>query len=47
MCIFPLICAFGVTALLGPVTIPFLHKLKFGQEIRDEGPSWQIGRAHV
>lgn len=40
MCIFPLICAFGVTALLGPVTIPFLHKLKFGQEIRDEGPSW-------
>lgn len=25
---------------MGPVLIPFLHKLKFGQEIREEGPSW-------
>lgn len=36
----PLLVAFGVTAILGPVFIPWLHKLKFGQEIRDEGPSW-------
>ncbi len=32
--------AFLIAALLGPVLIPFLHKLKFGQEIREEGPSW-------
>ena len=36
----PLLVAFVVTAVLGPVFIPWLHKLKFGQEIRDEGPSW-------
>lgn len=30
--------AFGVCAALGPVVIPFLHKLKFGQSIRDCGP---------
>ena len=31
--------AFGVCALLGPVLIPFLHKLKFGQMIREVGPA--------
>lgn len=36
----PLILAFCVTAALGPVFIPWLTRLKFGQEIRDEGPSW-------
>lgn len=38
--LFPLITAFAVTALIAPVFIPWLHKLKFGQEIRDEGPKW-------
>ena len=37
---FPLLVAFAVTALAGPVFIPWLRKLKFGQEIREEGPSW-------
>ncbi len=32
--------AFLIAALLGPILIPFLHKLKFGQAIREEGPSW-------
>ncbi len=36
----PLICAFAVTAIIGPSFIPWLHKLKFGQEIREEGPKW-------
>ena len=27
---------------MGPVFIPYLHKLKFGQEIREEGPKWHI-----
>lgn len=35
------IIAFAVTALLGYVLIPFLHKLKFGQNIlTDIGPKW-------
>jgi len=32
--------ALGVTALLGFVFIPWLHKLKFGQIILDIGPNW-------
>lgn len=31
--------AFIVCALIGPVLIPFLHKLKFGQSIRECGPA--------
>lgn len=31
---------FGMTALLGRWLIPFLHKLHFGQTIREVGPSW-------
>ena len=40
MGLLPAICAFAVTALTGPVFIPWLRKLKFGQEIREEGPAW-------
>lgn len=36
----PFLLAFAVTAALGPIFIPWLHKLKFGQEIREEGPKW-------
>lgn len=32
--------AFLLTALLGKQLIPVLHKLKFGQTIRDVGPAW-------
>lgn len=31
--------AFIVCALIGPVLIPYLHKLKFGQSIRECGPA--------
>ena len=34
-----LLTALIVCAALGPVMIPVLHKLKFGQSIRDEGPA--------
>ena len=34
------VLAFAITALLGRWLIPFLHKLKFGQTIREVGPSW-------
>lgn len=36
--IFAVIIAFAVSAALCPVVIPFLHKLKFGQQVRDDGP---------
>ena len=29
-----------ITGILGKFMIPFLHKLKFGQTIREEGPTW-------
>lgn len=30
--------SFALSAVLGPVMIPFLHKIKFGQTIREDGP---------
>ncbi|MCH5352884.1 MAG: phospho-N-acetylmuramoyl-pentapeptide-transferase [Acutalibacter sp.] len=38
------VVAFGLTALLGKLLIPFLHKLHFGQTIREIGPSWHKGK---
>lgn len=35
-----IVVAFGVTAGLGFIVIPWLRKLKFGQTILDIGPSW-------
>lgn len=32
--------AFLLSALMGKILIPILHRLKFGQTIREEGPSW-------
>ncbi len=32
--------AFAVTAIGGFVIIPFLRRLKFGQSIREDGPTW-------
>ena len=36
--ILAIIIAFAISALLCPIIIPFLHKLKFGQQVRDDGP---------
>ena len=33
-----IIIAFAVSAILCPIVIPFLHKLKFGQQVREDGP---------
>lgn len=33
-----IIIAFVITAILGPVVIPVLHRIKAGQSIREEGP---------
>ena len=34
----PLIMGFVFSIILGPIIIPILHKLKFGQNIRKDGP---------
>lgn len=36
--VLPIIGAFLITVVLGPVIIPYLRKLKFGQTVRDDGP---------
>lgn len=36
--IYSVLVAFFISILEGPILIPILHKFKFGQSIRDEGP---------
>lgn len=43
--ILPMVIAFLVTAVLGPVVIPWLSKLKFGQKILEVGPNWHKNKA--
>lgn len=38
--VFAIVISFALTAILGPAFINWLHKLKYGQEIREEGPAW-------
>ena len=39
------VTAFIVCALIGPVLIPYLHKLKFGQPIRECGPASHMAKS--
>lgn len=39
------VTAFIVCALIGPVLIPYLHKLKFGQAIRECGPASHMAKS--
>ena len=36
--------AFAISAVTGKFLIPFLHKINFGQTIREEGPKWHQGK---
>ena len=36
--ILAVIIAFVISAILCPIVIPFLHRLKFGRQVRDDGP---------
>lgn len=38
--ILPFLVSFAVTALIVPIFIPYLKRLKFGQEILEIGPKW-------
>ena len=37
-CIFAVVLAFAICVILSPILIPVLHRIKFGQYIREEGP---------
>nr|WP_147635549.1 phospho-N-acetylmuramoyl-pentapeptide-transferase [Risungbinella massiliensis] len=41
----PLAVAFGIGVVLGPMIIPTLRRLKFGQSIREEGPQAHLKKA--
>lgn len=43
--LFTIIMGFLISALLSPVFIPFLRRLKFGQSIREEGPQSHMKKA--
>ena len=43
--ILAIIIAFAISAILCPIVIPFLHKLKFGQQVRDDGPQTHLKKA--
>ena len=38
------IVAFGVAAILGQLLIPLLRRLKAGQSIREDGPTWHMSK---
>ena len=40
-----IVISFIVASILGPIIIPLLHKLKFGQNIREEGPKSHLKKA--
>ena len=37
--------SFLICLIITPILIPFLHRLKFGQCIREEGPSWHRAKS--
>ena len=43
--IYAVLIAFAVSALLCPIMIPFLKKLKFGQQVREDGPKDHLKKA--
>ena len=42
-----LLTAFGAAALLGPLVIPILHRMKFCQQVRDDGPKTHLKKQNT
>ncbi|MCL2433057.1 MAG: phospho-N-acetylmuramoyl-pentapeptide-transferase [Clostridia bacterium] len=42
-----IIAAFAVSFALGPAVIPWLHRLKFGQNVREDGPASHLKKQGV
>ncbi|MBR5473999.1 MAG: phospho-N-acetylmuramoyl-pentapeptide-transferase [Lachnospiraceae bacterium] len=43
--ILSILISFGISAVMCPVIIPFLRRLKFGQHVREEGPQAHLKKA--
>ncbi|MDB5053610.1 MAG: phospho-N-acetylmuramoyl-pentapeptide transferase [Bacilli bacterium] len=43
--LFPLVITFLITMFIAPLLIPFLKRLKFGQQIRTDGPQGHLKKA--
>jgi len=43
--VMPILISFVISAVLGKWMIPFLHRLKFGQQVRDDGPQAHLKKA--
>ena len=41
----PILISFAISAALGPVVIPLLRRLKFGQTVRDDGPKSHLKKS--
>ncbi|MCL2171937.1 MAG: phospho-N-acetylmuramoyl-pentapeptide-transferase [Defluviitaleaceae bacterium] len=45
--IFAALLAFGAAIILGPIAIPILRRLKFGQNVRDDGPQTHLAKQGI
>ena len=45
--IYAAVAAFMITLLLGPATIGYLRRLKFGQTVRNDGPQTHLKKSGV
>ena len=45
VCIYAVLTAFVISAVMGPIVIPFLRRLKCGQTVRDDGPSTHLKKS--
>jgi len=43
--IYSILLSLAVSLLLGPLVIPALRRLKFGQMVRDDGPQTHLSKA--
>ncbi len=43
--ILSILISFGICILIGPLLIPLLHRLKFGQMVREDGPKKHLSKA--
>lgn len=43
--VIPVLVSFAISVLVSPKFIPFLHKLKFGQFVREDGPKEHLKKA--
>ena len=43
--LFPILTAFAIALIIGPIFIPLLKRLKFGQSIREDGPQSHLKKS--